>query len=277
MKRFQKSLLAASVAAALAAPAAVMAQGAAPSSPHTFTGNVGLFSQYIFRGLTQTDGKPALQGGFDYAHAGGFYAGVWASNVSWLTDASFTGGSYSLEVDTYLGFKMPVGDVTFDVGFLRYNYPGRTPTAGLPAGVVKPETNEIYLGASWKFLSAKYSYSLGDTFGVAGSKGSDYLDLTATLPLGDTGFNLIAHYGKQTFKGTNAALWGASGCTNRCYDYTDYRLGVTKELFGLNFSLMYTRTNADALAPDGTTAVWNNNFRRNIGDSTWTIGVQKTF
>lgn len=57
-----------------------------PKSDHTFTGNLTLASQYVFRGLTQTDGKAALQGGFDYSHANGFYIGTWLSNVSWYTD-----------------------------------------------------------------------------------------------------------------------------------------------------------------------------------------------
>ena len=66
----KKLLLASAVATALSAPAAVLA---ADASPHTFTGNVGLFSQYIFRGLTQTNEKAAIQGGFDYSHSSGFY------------------------------------------------------------------------------------------------------------------------------------------------------------------------------------------------------------
>jgi uncharacterized protein (TIGR02001 family) len=261
MKFFSKTLLAGAVAAALAAPAAVLAQAKAPASPHTFTGNVGLFSQYIFRGLTQTDGKPALQGGFDYSHASGFYAGLWGSNVSWLTDsAAFNGGSYSVELDTYLGFKVPVGDFTFDVGYLRYNYPGRLPIGGLPAGAAKADTDELYAAVSWKFATLKYSYSLGDTFGVDDARGSDYIDLTATLPLGDSGFSLIGHVGRQSYNGPNS--------TNAAY--TDYRLGIAKEFMGLNFSLNYTDTNAKA-------AFYDNRFGRNTGKSTWTLGVQKTF
>src|ERR1051325_8201182 len=58
----------------------------APAAPPALTGNFGLFSQYIFRGLTQTNKEPAIQGGFDYAHASGFYLGTWASNISWLRD-----------------------------------------------------------------------------------------------------------------------------------------------------------------------------------------------
>ena len=85
----RKTLIAASVAAALALPVAGHAQTApAAASPHTFTGNVGVFSQYIFRGLTQTNRKPALQGGFDYSHSSGFYLGLWGSNVSWFEETN---------------------------------------------------------------------------------------------------------------------------------------------------------------------------------------------
>src|SRR5437762_3247023 len=78
-----RSLLAASI---VASTLPVLAAESAPQPEHTITGNVGLFSQYIFRGLTQTNENPALQGGFDYAHISGLYAGVWGSNISWISD-----------------------------------------------------------------------------------------------------------------------------------------------------------------------------------------------
>ena len=87
---FKKTLLASAVAGTLAMPGAVLASE--PASPHTLTGNVGLFSQYVFRGLSQTNEKPALQGGLDYSHASGFYAGVWGSNVSWISDQCHAAG-----------------------------------------------------------------------------------------------------------------------------------------------------------------------------------------
>src|SRR5262245_2069147 len=85
---FKRTVIAGLTAAALGSG---LAPAAEPASPHTITGNVGLFSQYIFRGLTQTNEELALQGGFDYAHSGGFYAGTWGSNVSVLRDS----GAYS--------------------------------------------------------------------------------------------------------------------------------------------------------------------------------------
>lgn len=53
----------------------------APTSPHPITGNLGLVSDYRFRGISQTATRPAIQGGFDYAHASGIYAGTWASKL----------------------------------------------------------------------------------------------------------------------------------------------------------------------------------------------------
>ncbi len=105
----RKSLITTAVLGALATPALVFAADAAPAPDWAFSSNVGVFSQYIFRGLTQTDRKPALQGGFDLSHSSGFYAGVWASNISWLSDANPQYySSSSLETDIYGGFKTSV-------------------------------------------------------------------------------------------------------------------------------------------------------------------------
>ncbi len=102
----RKSLITIAVLGALAAPSFVFAADAAPASDFTASYNVGLFSQYIFRGLTQTNNKPALQGGFDVSHKSGLYIGGWASNVSWLRDngaSSYYNTGGSLEIDLYGG------------------------------------------------------------------------------------------------------------------------------------------------------------------------------
>ena len=98
-----------------AAPAAVPAPAAAPAPEpdYTFTGNVGIFSQYVFRGVSQTNEKPALQGGLDLAHKSGFYIGTWGSNVSWISDAD-PRVSASLEWDMYGGYK---GSLPHDFGY----------------------------------------------------------------------------------------------------------------------------------------------------------------
>ncbi len=215
MKKF---LQATALAAAVAAPATAFAQ--APVSPHTVSGNIGFFSEYIFRGISQTAGKPALQGGFDYGHASGFYVGTWASNISWLRDF----GTYtrsSLEWDFYGGYKWTfANDFALDVGTLYYYFPGRK-----NAGTVSADTWELYAALTWKFLGAKFSYSLDDYFGARpiGRKtdGTWYLDLFANYAFGDSGFALNAHYGILDVKndGNRAAATEAS--------YNDWRIGGT--------------------------------------------------
>ena len=80
--------------------------------------NVTLASDYAFRGISQTDEHPALQGGFDYAHESGFYLGTWASNVEFGTQSS-------TEIDLYVGFAGELGNgLGYDVSFIQFEYPG---------------------------------------------------------------------------------------------------------------------------------------------------------
>lgn len=241
------------LAALTAAAQAQTAAPAAPASPHSFTGNFGLYSQYVFRGLTQTNEKPALQGGFDYAHSSGFYAGVWGSNISWISDA-VPDASVSLELDTYLGFKKALSDdLTLDVGFLRYNYPG-----SYPSGMTKADTNELYAAITWKWITAKYSYSLGDTFGVSDARGTDYIDLAASYEVAPK-LTLSAHWGRQKYRGA-----GHSDFT-----YDDWKAGIAYELSGFNLGLYGTGTNAK----DSAYTIRG----KNIGNSQVVVYVSKTF
>jgi len=222
--------------AALTLPTLALAEDA-PASPHTVTGNVGLVSDYVWRGISQSSHNPAIQGGFDYAHASGFYAGVWGSNVSWIADSGAVAtGSVGMELDTYLGFKGAFAeDFSYDAGFIRYNYLGKyTPAAGF----AKADTDEVYAALGYKWITAKYSYGLGQFLTVPGAAGTNYIDLTATVPLGDSGFTAIAHIGKQTYKGAVAAAFASSPT------YTDYKLGLTKDIGGYILGLSYTSTNA---------------------------------
>ncbi len=159
-----------------------------------------MFSDYRFRGFTQTDYKPAFQGGFDFAHKSGFYVGNWNSNVEQLL---FNGAS--LEMDFYGGYKTTFGDFGLDVGLIYYYYPG---TGEVSPGV-DADNFEFYIGGSYGPVSVKYFYSFTDFFGLhsdafpAGTvppgvdtKGSQYLDLTATFPF-DDGCSVVAHVGCQ--------------------------------------------------------------------------------
>ena len=208
-----------------------------------FSSNINLVSNYLYRGISLSGGKPAIQGGSDYERAG-FYAGFWGSNISKPGDlfAASNGtegaSNASLELDTYLGFKKKLAnDFSYDVGFLRYNYPG-----AYPVGATREDTNEVYGAASYKWITAKYSYSLGNTFGHANTAGTNYLELNAVYPIESLGLALGAHYGKQTYVGA-----GAIDVNGNSFTYSDYKLSATKELDEeFEFSLAYSKTNATA-------------------------------
>jgi len=246
----RKSLLGVSLAAALAAPGLAAAQAAA-SSPHTIAGNATLASDYRFRGLTQTFEEPAFQGGFDYTHSSGLYAGNWNSNIS---DTLYAGSP--LEMDFYAGWKPTFGPITADVGVLYYYYPGsNSPTLG------KIDNTEVYVGASWKWISLKYFHAVSDFFAAPDTKGSNYIDLTATLDLG-RGFGVVGHVGHQKVKNFGD------------FDYTDYKLGVTKDISGWVFGLAYIDTDAEESLYTLTNATGK---AVNIGDGTVVLSVSKTF
>ena len=127
------------LAAASLLSVAAVAQTKAPEPDYTLSYNVGVVSDYRFRGITQTNYKPALQAGVDFAHKSGFYLGAWGSNVSWVKE--FNGASKGdLEIDIYGGFKGEIAKgFGFDVGLISYQYPGNdsggagTPGAGRSA------------------------------------------------------------------------------------------------------------------------------------------------
>ncbi|MDD5329884.1 MAG: TorF family putative porin [Sulfuricella sp.] len=213
------------------------AEEAAAAAPvHTVTGNVTLASEYIYRGIAQTRGKPAIQGGFDYAHASGLYAGVWGSSISWIGDG-VAGASANVEIDAYGGYKGSLGDdLGYDLGVLTYNYPGTGKTLG--GTILDQDTTELYAALSWKWLTLKYSHSTTALFGWAKTgttldktTGSGYLELNAAYDLGD-GWGINGHVGHQKVNGYGDA------------SYSDYKVGVTKDLGFGTVGLAYSATNA---------------------------------
>lgn len=234
----KKSLIALALVGAFAAPGAVQVAAAADeASPHTITGNMTLATSYRFRGIDQTYGKPTLQGGIDYSHASGLYVGNWNSNVS--SGAGFPDGN--LEMDFYGGWRGAFGDFGVDVGAIYYYYPGSDGGVLDTRADDGPVTNkEIYLGASWKFVSVKYSYSLDDYFSLRGTStnagkstsGTSYLETNLSYDLGN-GWGVNGHLGRLYTKNIKNG------------DYTDWKVGVTKDVSGWIVGLSYVDTNAD--------------------------------
>jgi len=196
-------------AAAQAAPAA------APTPEHSLATKLSVFSEYEYRGITQTSEKPALQLNLDYAHSSGLYLGAFLTNIKWLKDGAKAGGfntNANLEVDLFGGYKFEVvKDITMDIGYLRYEYPSSK------AFKPSPNTDEIYVGLAGGPFSAKYSYSTSTLFGVPNSKGSTFIELNWAQEVMPK-LTLNAQVARQTVKKN-------SGLT-----YTVYKAGGTYDL-----------------------------------------------
>jgi len=165
------------------------------------TGNVALTSDYMFRGISQTDSTPAISGGFDYSHEGGFYAGIWASNV----DSAFFSGA-NMEIDTYFGYGGGWGNWSYDVGFLRYNYPGTS--------FDDNNTNEIYGSIGHDFGAAAVTAGVALSNDFFGLDSSEYYTLGVDIPVGD--YSIGMGYGAQSM--------------DEAQDYDHYSLGFSGEL-----------------------------------------------
>lgn len=223
----KKLILASAVVAAFAGSFAHAEEAAAPE--HEFAFNVGATSDYRFRGISQSRLKPAVFAGADYTHTPtGLYAGVWTSTIKWVKDS---GGDAGAEVDIYGGKRGAFGDVSYDVGLIRYYYPSN-------ALAVSANTTEAYIQAGYADFSLKYSYALTNFVAWAdGSDGSNYIDLSYNPEIVD-GYVLNLHVGKQVVKGVTNA------------DYTDWKVGVTKDFGFAVGSLAVVGTDADKTAYD---------------------------
>lgn len=201
----------------LLAIAATLAAAAVPTvASAQLAFNVGATTDYRYRGVSQTQLKPALQGGVDYA-AGGFYVGAWASTIRWIKKA---GGDANLELDIYGGYKGELAKgLGYDVGVLTYVYPSNklSPSAN---------TTELYGALTFGPATLKYSHAVTDLFGVPDSKNSYYADLSAGFEV--AGLTVTPHLGYQHVKN------GIS--------YADYSLTVSKDFSGLVPSLALVGT-----------------------------------
>ena len=298
MKTLQKSALALA-ASSLLATAAIAQTAPAAEAPEVspITANVTVVNDYRYRGISQSNFKPAIQGGFDYAHESGFYIGNWNSSISWISDYFGPNGgsggkgspgasvSAPIEMDFYAGFKKELIGAGFasDIGFLQYYYP----TSGLPNGSTNPNTSEVYVAQNFTFGPvtgfAKVSYAVSTIFGTANSTGSYYPDLTLNYDTGVWGLALNGHVGYQYVAGNiNNGLLSyaqnqyANGTSNSSlYSYTDWKLGVTKDFGGgLSGSLAYVGTNA-ATALGGYS--YSSPSGKNLGKSTGLVSLTKTF
>jgi uncharacterized protein (TIGR02001 family) len=261
----KKLILASAVASAFAGQWAFAADAAPAATPeHVVTYNMGVTSDYVFRGISQSRNSPAVSGGVDYAHSPtGLYLGVWTSTIKWVNDGdaktSITERSNTpMEVDVYGGIKGDIGGgLSYDVGGIYYYYPmhklGSAPDAN---------TLEVYGKVGYGPAYFKVNYALTDAFAMGDTAGSYYLDAGADLPLME-GLVANAHYGYFVF------TKGGSSVANA--DYQDWKLGLTKDLgSGLSGAVAATGTDANKTA-------WNFNSTGYLGGTKFIASLTKTF
>jgi uncharacterized protein (TIGR02001 family) len=169
------SLLAAAVFAGPALADGMPSRGRIADAPApracTTAGNVGLTTDYVFRGISQTFEDPAVQGGVDFT-CGRFYAGVWASNVDFGAAGPFDTIA-NVEIDLYGGFKHTTGPVTWDVGFIYYSYPGNNNLTDLDYLELKlAASGEVWKGGTLGgtvFFSPEYTGETGEVWTLEAS------------------------------------------------------------------------------------------------------------
>lgn len=174
-----------------------------------------LTSDYDFRGFSQTEEDPALQGSIDFSTDSGWYLGAWASNVN------FGPGDPNVEVDFYTGFSGGAEEgLGWDVGLIYYSY------------VSESDFNfpEIYVGLSHGMVAGKlwYSNDFGNT-----DEGAIYLEGNLDVPLPNS-FSVKVHAGYSDGDGIEAA-YGVSS-------YLDYSLGFGYTAGNYDLSLKYVST-----------------------------------
>ena len=214
----------------------------------TYSFNIGAVSDYMFRGFSQRDDKPAVQGGADIGY-GIFYAGVWASNV----DENFV--ATSTEIDLYAGIKPVLGPVTFDFGVLYYGYPSQDSALAVDfvGNVVDVDYYELKAAASMSpftnatvgvnfFYSPDYSFETGDSFTVEGTVAYTLPQMWVFTP------TISALIGHQTVDEVFA--FETNG--NFFDDITYWNAGVALAVEKMTIDLRYYGSDRDVDVPGAT-------------------------
>ena len=206
MKKLHKIIAASLLASATTAGSGVVLA----ESP--LTANVGVTSNYMWRGVTQGNGDAAVSGGIDYAHASGAYVGTWVSSL---------GDQDQQELDLYAGYAFDAGPVGLDVGYIEYMY---------PVGNATLDFSEAYVNASFNMFSAGVALTTSKEAG--GDEDDVYMYVGAEFEV-KKGLTLGLTYGDYDIDGGSAD------------DYSHYQLSLSKDDF--TFAIDDTdKTNSDA-------------------------------
>jgi uncharacterized protein (TIGR02001 family) len=192
-------------------------------TPFEFSSNITLATDYHFRGTTQTDQRPAVQVEVEGVYKNNFYAGIWTSNVD-LAD----GDNVDFEVDYYVGYRKELGQYSADVSLAYYSYPGALESLNYEyfESFFILKRNSQYFN-----LEGTVAYA-PDSFGSSGD--AYYLMAALEVPLLESGFTLLSHFGRQY--ADDETLFGFP-------DYNDWSIGLEKNIWGFALNLSYIDTN----------------------------------
>jgi uncharacterized protein (TIGR02001 family) len=247
------------------APASAPAPAASPLSF-----NVGLFTDYRYRGISQSRLEPAIQGGLDFAVPNtGWYLGAWGSTISWIKDAgastlaAVNTGNAPVELDFYGGYKGSIKEgLAYDLGLLAYAYPDNS-YANI-AGAANANTAEAYGALTFGPATLKYSHSLTTLFGFGNSRGSHYLDLSAGFDAGN-GIMITPHVGYQRVR------------NNSSYSYTDYSVTISKDFKGFLVSGGIIGTDTQKIDTNLEKLAYPSPEGKDLGRASLFAGVKYTF
>ena len=190
--------------------------------PGTFTGNVALTNDYVFRGFTQTEEKAAIQGGLDWDSGHGVYLGTWASNIQFGIP-----GEGSMELEAFGGYRGSIGKFTYDIGAVGNFYPGSNKALDYQWWEA---TGKVGYDFGFAAVSAGIAYT-PDFFG--GLDDSYYYSgkVTVPLPVGIDGLSVDGTIGRQDLK-------------TPFMDVTDYSVGITYAMKWFTTDVRYINTDS---------------------------------
>jgi len=254
-------------------------------SPHTFTANVSLVSDYRFRGISETMRRPAIQGGFDYAHKNGIYLGTWASNVDGTTHIY---NNTSMEWDFYGGYKGEFHCLHYNFGIIYYYYPGGKADN---CHNTRYNTADLYLELTFKWFTLKYYQTITDYIGVnsddppfnwdkdrhvrpnGSSRGTIYMDASVNFDLFEKLHFRCFEVGKLNL----LLLVGHLNVRNYSQlNYTNWRATLTQEFAWVDVFLSYEGTNARHAFYSIPDSAFHPR-RHALGAQGVVVGVTKTF
>jgi len=212
------------------------------------SGNVGVVSQYVFRGGIE-DSRTSLQGGLDYAHDSGFYAGTWFSTLDYSVEPGVTNNN---EVDVYAGYSGSAGDFGYDAGVVYFYYTGSGEDA---SGTEDSDGNvpEAYVAGSYGPVGLSVNYALDDATWT--NQGDTYVNLSFEHDLPQD-FSFSANAGYYFYEKDGKFIAETSSSEDSGFRDATFSLSHPLAAAGADMSISYTIAGDDRNGNSRDNAFW---------------------